>query len=1068
MWIVNLALRRPYTFIVAALLILLATPYVLRNAVVDVLPEIDIPVASILLTYNGLSAKEMGDRIVTPVSRNLTNTVSDVEHIESQAYAGLGVIKVFFRESADIATSIAQLTAAANSSLRSLPPGIAPPQILRYSATNLPILQLGISSPSLSEQELNEVAFNSIRTRLLAVNGTTVTAPFGGKFRLISVDLDSRELLARGMTAMDVVNAVNAQNLTLPMGTARFGGTEYNVALNGSPTTLDQLGNIPVSGGNGVQAYLRDIAHVRDGFSPQTNIVRRDGERGLLMTVLKNGNASTLDIIRDVLAALPAALALVPPDVNVTPLFDQSVFVRAAVSGVVEESVIAACLTAILLLLFLGNWRSTAIISLSIPLSILCSIIALHLLGESLNIMTLGGLAISVGILVDDATVTIENIETHLHKGKSAYQAILDGAAEIATPAFVSTLCICIVFLPMFFLAGIARHLFVPMALAVIFAMVASYILSRTLVPTLAWYLMRNQSQGLHDHGSAVLDVSAWKRPIICIHREFDQWFERLRVRYRELLQHLLLRGTRFALFFIVFCGASVGLYSSLGQDFFPVVDAGQIRLHVRAPVGTRIEEMPPLIDDIHNHIRSVIPQQEIVTLLDNIGGPYTPINTLYNNSGTIDTADAELMISLAPGHKSTHEYIRQLRLGLPGAFPGVEFFFQPADLITQSLNFGVPAPIDIQISGTNSETNLNVASELVHKIRQVPGAVDVHIYQRFNKPTLELTMDRARLRDSGLDTRDVAQNLLINVSSSFQTSPSYWLNPTNGNVYNVAVQSRYHEIDSLESLLRTPVGSTPGSGAQLLGNLVQVEAAGQMAVASRYNNQPVINIYSSVAGRDLGSTYRDIRDIVDAARAGLPRGSQLNIRGQVETMHESFTGLIAGSLVAVVLVYLLIVINFQSWLDALIIISALPAALAGIAWILYLTGTTLSVPALTGVIMTIGVATANSILLVSFARDCLQKGANPREAALQAGASRLRPVLMTASAMVIGMIPMAMGWSEGGSQNAPLGRAVIGGLLFATVSTLLFVPLVFAAVHGRLGYSTQYNVVESVLTTSR
>jgi len=1052
MWIVRLALRRPYTFIVAALLIVLATPFALQRTPVDVFPEVDIPAAAILLSYTGLPAKEMADRIVIPVERNLANSVSDMEHVESQTMAGLGVIKVFFQPQVDSATAISQLVASTQAALRSLPAGATPPTIVKYSASNLPIMQLGVSSKSLSDGELNDAAFNDLRPKLVTIPGLAITAPYGGRFRQVSVDIDGAALTARGLTPVDVVNALSAQNLTLPTGTAKLGDAEFNVALNGSPSTIAALGDTPIRRINGSTVYVRDVAQVRDGSQPPSTVVRRDGERGILMTLMKNGGASTLDILAAVNAALPKAIATLPPDVEVTPLADQSVFVRAAIRNVVEEALIASLLTVALILLFLGNWRSTAIIAISIPLSILSAILLLHLTGQTINVMTLGGLALAVGILVDDATVEIENVERHLHMGKPPQQAILDGAAEIATAAFVSTLCICIVFVPMFLLTGVARTLFVPLALAVVFAMLASWLLSRTLVPTLVLYLMRHRNRtGADGHAAR---PNALRR----VHLAFDRFFERLRHGYAAtlagLLQHKLLCGGLFMLF----CVASLGLTGRIGRDFFPTVDAGQIRLHVRAPVATRVEEMPALIDRIEADIRELIPASEIDNIIDIVGGPYTPYNTLYNNNGTYDSSDAEVMVALGKGHAPTRDHIRALRAALPRAFPGVEFYFQPADPVAQTLNFGLSAPIDIQFTGNKTAENLELASGLLRDIRHVDGAVDSFVYQRFNRPTLALEMDRTQLMQTGVQARDVAQNLLIALSSSYQTAPTQWLNPVNGNVYNVAVQTRQHEIDSLDALLQLPIGpagaTTLADGTprppQRLGDVVRVKPTAQQAVVSRYNIAPVIDILVNVDGRDLAGVQADIEKLIDEVRAKLPRGSDIVVRGQVVTMAQAFSELGLGVALAIVLVYLLIVVNFQSWLDALIIVAGLPAALAGIAWMLFLTGTPLSVPALTGAIMTMGVATANSILVVSFARERLAAGVPAHLAALDAGSTRLRPVLMTALAMIIGMLPMALGAGEGGEQNAPLGRAVIGGLGFATASTLVFVPLIFAALHGR------------------
>ena len=1044
MWIVQIALRRPYTFIVAALLILLAAPLALRKMPVDVFPEIDIPVVAIMLSYNGLTAKEMSERIVTPVERNLANAVSDMEHTESQTAAGLGIIKVFFQPQVDTATAISQLVASTQAALRSLPPGATPPTIVKYSATDLPILQLGVSSKTLTDQELNEQAFNVLRTRLITIPGVAVTAPYGGKSRLVSIDINRQALLARGMSPVDIVNALSVQNLILPTGTAKIGGLEANVSLNGSPDTMAALGDIPVTTVNGATVYVRDVAQVRDGYSPQNTVVRRDGERGLLMTVLKNGGASTLDIIQAIRDELPRAIRTLPEDVTVTPLVDQSSFVTAAINGVVHEALIAATLTAALLLLFLGNWRSTAIVAASIPLSIFCAIILLHLIGGSINTMTLGGLALAVGILVDDATVEIENVERHLHMGKAPIQAILDGAAEIAMPAFVSTLCICIVFVPMFFLEGVAGRLFVPLAQAVVFAMLSSYVLSRTLVPTLVMYLMRHQAR---QAGKAAADPGRLKR----IHLAFDRWFERVRGGYAEVLSALLLRKRVAGGLMLLFCVASCGLYAVLGRDFFPAVDAGQIRLHVRAPLGTRLEEMPPLVDRVEARIRQVMGAGEIASIVDIVGGPYSPYNTLYNNNGAFDSSDVEVMISLAEGHRPTAEHVRALRQALPQDFPGHEFYMQPADMVSQTLNFGLSAPIDIQIVGNKTAENLAIATELLNRVRKIPGAADVVMLQRFDRRSIALEMDRSRLAQTGLVARDVAQNVMVSLSSSFQTSATYWMNPNNGNIYNVAVQTPQHEVDSLEAVLGIPVSkpnSVGASDAQLLGNLVQVRPSSQQGNVSHYNIAPVLDILANVDGRDLGAVYADIEREIEAVRPKLARGSEINVRGQVVTMKQAHTSLAMGVGVAIVLVYLLIVVNFQSWLDALIIIAALPAGLAGIAWMLFLTGTTLSVPALTGAIMTVGVATANSILVVSFARQRLANGVPPLSAALDAGATRMRPVLMTAVAMMVGMAPMALGLGQGGEQNAPLGRAVIGGLLLSTVSTLIFVPLVFGGLH--------------------
>jgi multidrug efflux pump subunit AcrB len=1044
--VVQVALSRPYTFIVMAMLILLATPLALKNMATDIFPEIDIPVVSMIWNFKGLPAEEMGLRFAGQTERSLTTTVSDIEHIESTSLAGTTVIKVFFQPKANIQTAIAQVVAIAQSQVRQLPPGTSPPLIIQYSASSIPVIQLALSSPTLPEQRVFDAAVNQLRPQLVTIPGVAIPYPYGGKIRLISIDLNLQQLQARGLAPSDVVGALSAQNLILPSGTAKFGETEYNVTLDASPDTIAALGDLPVRTANGATVYLRDVADVRDGFQPQTNIVRRDGERGVLLSVLKNGGASTLDIVNDLRALLPFATQQLPENVKVTPLFDQSVFVKAAVGSVAVEAAIAAVLTALMVLLFLGNWRSTVIIALTIPLSILASILLLYAMGETLNIMTLGGLALSVGILVDQAIVTIENIERHLHAGAGLHEAILEGAGEIGVPAFVSTLCICIVFVPMFFLTGVARYLFVPMAEAVVFAMLVSYVLSRTLVPTLMMLMMAGQGAA-HAGRGALARIS----------RAFDARFERVRGAYAATLAAVLARRGAFALAFVAFSLGSCLLYPFLGRDFFPAVDAGQIKLHFRAPTGTRIEETAQIADRIEVAIRGLIPPAELETVLDNLGVPNSSINLSYSTSGTIGTLDGEILMGLREGHRPTPEYVSLLRRELPRRFPGIEFFFQPADIVTQILNFGLPAAIDVQFSGRDAAASAALAAELTRKIRAIPGAVDAHIHQRLDMPGVDLRMDRTRLQQMGLSAANVGQNLLLALAGSGQTAPAYWLNPANGIVYNIAVQTPDYRVDSLDALLNIPVnGESRRNGAQLLGNLVESQPARSQAVISRYDLLPTIDIFVGVQGTDLASVASQVDKLVDEVRPRLPRGSKVVVRGQVETMRKSFIGLGVGLAMAIVLVYLLIVVNFQSWIDAFIVIAALPAALAGIAWILFITATTLSVPALTGAIMTMGVATANSILLISFARDRMAAGVVPAEAALEAGATRIRPVLMTALAMIIGMIPMALGVGEGGEQNAPLGRAVIGGLVFATLSTLLFVPVVFAAVHERLARRRQ------------
>ncbi|MEK7889301.1 efflux RND transporter permease subunit [Burkholderia contaminans] len=1045
MWIVNLALKRPYTFIVMAIMIVLATPLALMRTPVDVLPAINIPVISVIWNYSGFSATEMTNRITSVHERILTTTVNNIQHVESTSLPGIAVVKVFLQPGANVQTAIAQAVSSAQAIVRQMPQGATPPLVITYSASSIPVIQLGLSSKTLSEQSLADIALNFLRPQLITVPGVQIPFPYGGRTRVVAIDLDPQALQAKGLTPADIVNAVNAQNLVLPTGTAKMGQTEYRIDTNASADTVADISNLPVQTINGATTYLREVAAVRDGFAPQTNVVRQNGQRGVLISILKSGDASTLKVVSDLKALLPKVIPTLPEGLTITPLFDQSVFVNAAVQGVIHEALIAAVLTAMMILLFLGNWRSTLIIAISIPLSIFTSLIALSALGETINIMTLGGLALAVGILVDDATVTIENIERHLHLGTNLHDAILEGAGEIAVPAFVSTLCICIVFVPMFFLTGVARFLFVPLAEAVVFAMLASYVLSRTLVPTLAMLLFRPQ-QASTGPGRA---TSRFAR----IHHAFNAAFERLRAWYIVLLSILLVRRRFYAMCFLGFCVLSTGLVFVLGRDFFPNADSGNIRLHMRAPTGYRIEETARLADQVERVIRETVPPDELGAIVDNLGLPVSGINLSYSNAGTIGTLDGELLIALKPGHRATQHYVQALRNVLPGRFPGVEFFFQPSDIITQILNFGQPAAIDLQVLGNDLASNMTIASSLMKKIRQIPGAVDVHVLQRNDEPTLLADMDRTRMQQLNLSAQNVAQNMLISLSGSSQTTPSFWINPRTGVQYPLQIQTPQYNISSVDDLLGTPISASGRTGMplQLLGNLVQVRSTANPAVITHYNIRPAIDVYVSVEGRDLGAVAGEIDRIVSDARATLPRGTELTMRGQIETMRTSYIGLGAGVAMAIVLVYLLIVVNFQSWLDPLIIISAMPAALAGIVWMLFITGTHLSVPALTGAIMTVGVATANSILVVSFARQRLADGAPPLTAALEAGATRIRPVLMTALAMIIGMVPMALGLGEGAEQNAPLGRAVIGGLLFATVSTLLFVPLVFGGVHARL-----------------
>ena len=1046
MWIVRLALQRPYTFIVMALLILILSPIVILRTPVDIFPEINIPVISIIWQYQGLSAQEMADRIISNTERGLTTTVNDIEHTETQAMDGRAITKVFFHPTANLQLSLSQVTAISQTAVRNLPQGTNPPLIIVYSASSVPFVQVGISSKTLPEQSLNDLSVNFIRPQLTTVNGAAIPFPYGGKQRVVAVDINTSAMQAKGLTPVDVVNAINAQNLILPSGTAKIGSVQYEVSMNGSPDTIAEINALPVRTQNGVTTYLRDVAQVRDGFSPQTNVVRQDGLRGTLITVMRNGGASTLDIVNNIKETIKRVTPTLPSDLDIRPLFDQSLFVRASINGVLREALTAACLTAAMILLFLGNWRSTLIIAISIPLSILCSVIVLSALGETLNIMTLGGLALAVGILVDDATVEIENIDRNLAQGKELKTAILDGASQIAVPAFVSTLCICIVFVPMFFLAGVARFLFVPLAEAVVFAMLASYLLSRTLVPTLVMYLLRG-----HEHEDKFRIGRGITAPFKRLQIGFERRFEQLREAYHRTLRSAMEHRRFFITSFLGFCAVSIGLVFFLGQDFFPEVDAGIFRMHVRGRAGLRIEETARLCDEIENYVRSRIPKEELVTVLDNIGLPYSSINNSYSTAGSIGTSDAEILFSLnQERHHPTAGYVKQLREELPRQFPGVEFFFQPADIVSQILNFGLPSPIDIQIVGRNQAQNYQLAQELANQLRHVPGAADVHVQQLMNAPALRLNVDRSRAQQVGLQQRDVAQNLLVSLSGSFQTAPTFWLNRENGVTYNVAVQTPEYRVDSLQALLNTPIAAPGAPAPQVLGNLATVSPAVTPAVISHYNIQPVMDVYASVQGRDLGGVARETRRIVADFEKKLPKGSRIDMRGQVQTMTSSFAGLGIGLVMSIVLVYLLIVVNFQSWLDPFIIITALPGALAGIVWILLLTHTTLNVPSLTGAVMCMGVATANSILVISFARERMRDGLSPRDAALEAGHTRMRPVIMTALAMIIGMVPMALGMGEGGEQNAPLGRAVIGGLVFATVATLLFVPVVFSMIHGR------------------
>ena len=1046
MWIVRIALQRPYTFVVLAILLLILGPLAVMRTPVDIFPNIGIPVVATIWNFTGLPADEMGSRITANYERALTITVNDIEHIESQSLNGIAVVKTFFQPSVKTEMATAQTTAIAQTMLRNLPPGTVPPFITVYNASSVPIMQLALTSPRLSEQELFDDGNNIIRTQLATVQGAALPYPYGGMIRQIQVDLDQKRLWALNLTAQDVNNAIGLQNLILPAGTEKIGPYEYNIKLNASPQTVKELNDLPVKMVNGAMVYVRDVAHVRDGFAPQTNVVRVNGQRAVLMTILKTGAASTLDIISKVKQKLGLIRASLPPDFNLHVIGDQSVFVRAAISGVVREGVIAASLTGLMILLFLGSWRSTVIITVSIPLSILASLVMLSVLGETINIMTLGGLALAVGILVDDATVAVENINWHLEHGKEVEPAILDGARQIAIPALVSTLCICIVFVPMFFLTGVSRYLFVPMAEAVMFAMLASYFLSRTLVPTMAKYLLHAHephfSEEAHEAPSRNL-LMRWQFA-------FEGWFDAFRHASHRRLAAVLGHRRLFAAGFLAFVTLSfVALRPWLGADFFPSVDAGQIKLHLRAHTGTRVEETTVLCDQADAVIRTVIPADEIESLTHNVGLPYSGLNLTYSNSAPIGPEDADIYIALREKHRPIADSIRDLRTALARAMPGVSFAFLPADMVSQILNFGLPAPIDVQVVGNRKAENRAYADMLLDKIRHIPGIVDSRIQQAQDAPEFDVAVDRSRAEELGITQHDVASDLLITLSGSFQTSPTFWLDPKNNVSYPIVTQTPQYQLGSLEDLRNIPVSGSAGK-TQILGALASVKRGVGAAVVSQYNAQPTVDIFANVQDRDLGGVSGDLKRLLGDTKAQVPKGSTVVARGQMQTMDESFTGLYFGLLGAIVLVYFLIVVNFQSWSDPFIIITALPGAIVGIVWMLFLTRTTLSVPALTGAIMCMGVATANSILVISYARERMTQGDDAVAAVLEAGYTRLRPIMMTALAMIIGMVPMALGFGEGGEQNAPLGRAVIGGLLFATAATLFFVPAVFSIIHGR------------------
>ena len=1068
MWIVRLALRRPYTFAVFAFLILILGAFSILSMPTDIFPNIDIPVVTVVWQYTGLSAQEMSTRIAFNSERGMTTTVNDIEHIESQSLNGITVIKIFFQPHVNIGSAVAEVGAISQVQLRSLPPGTTPPFVIQYNASSVPVLQLGVSAPGYNEQQLFDIGSNTIRTQFATVEGAQTPFPYGGKQRQIQVDLDLHALEAKGLSPADVVNAVSAQNLIVPSGTMKIDRFEYAIETNSAPSVVNDLNNLPIKTANGAVIYIRDVAHVRDGNPPQTNIVRVDGRRAILMNIMKTGSSSTLDIIKGIKERLANIKGQLPPQMQINALSDQSIFVRSAIDGVVREAIVAACLTAVMILIFLGSWRSTVIIAVSIPLSILCSLTMLYVLHETINIMTLGGLALAVGILVDDATVEIENINRNLESGKEIEQAILDGAAQIATPALVSTLAICIVFVPMFFLSGVSRYLFIPLAEAVVFAMLASYLLSRTVVPTMAKYLLVE-----HDDAQTARKRAS-RNPLVHFQLAFESGFEKLRNGYLDMLALCVDHAGAFLVLFIVFSVASVGiLLPSLGQDFFPAVDAGQFKIHVRARTGTRIEETAALCDHIDNTIRENIPAKEVVTIVDNIGLPYSGLNLSYSTSAPIGPTDADIQVQLTKDHHPTAAYVENLRTVLNREYPGVTFYVLPVDIVTQILNFGLSAPIDIQIVGPDLNDNRALAEKMLDEIRYVPGAVDARIQQPFNFPKMTVDVDRTRAQTIGLTQQNVAQSLLVALSGSFQTTPNFYLDPSNGVTYNVAIQAPQYKLDSLAELESLPVnspasvqqgnlaaasGSQPASVSgvpppvEVLGNVASITPGTELGTVSHYDVQPVLDIYANVDGTDLGSVTRKMEDIISRNEKNLPRGSHFTLRGQSETMKKSYFGLLAGLAFSILLVYLLIVVNFQSWLDPFLIISALPAALAGIVWFLFLTNTRLSVPALTGAIMCMGVATANSILVVSFAREQLEiLVGDARKAALNAGFVRLRPVIMTALAMIIGMVPMSLGLGDGGEQNAPLGRAVIGGLLLATIATLFFVPAFFSVVHGWL-----------------
>jgi multidrug efflux pump subunit AcrB len=1047
MWIVRLALNRPYTFIILALLILILGPVMILSTPTDIFPNINIPVIAVAWTYTGLNAEDVETRLTTPYEKVLTTLVDNIQHIESTSYNGEAIVKIFLQPGSSLDTANAQVVASGGFVQRFLPPGIQPPEIINFSASSVPILQLGLSGEGISEQQLNDLALNFLRTQLITVPGAVIPLPYGGKQRQVMINMNQNLMQAKGVSSSDVLNAVNAQNLILPSGTAKVAESELDVRMNVYPRTAAELNNVPIKQVGNTTIYLREVATVSDSFAVQTNVVRQDGNRGVLMSILKAGNASTLDVVSGIRDILPRAASTLPPELKITPIADQSVFVRGAINGVVREAVIAGALTAVMILLFIGSWRSTVIIAISIPLSILTSIIVFSSLHQTINIMTLGGLALAVGILVDDATVEIENINRILEEGHETdiKQAILDGAQQIAIPALVSTLCICIVFMPLFLLGGVARYLFVPLAEAVVFAMLASYLLSRTLVPTLAMYMLR-----LNE------DVGDTRNVFSRFQKAFERRFERLRNVYRDLLTRSVLRRKIFIPAFLLICVCTFLLVPWLGQDFFPQTDSGQFILHIRSKTGMRIEETARLSDLVEDFIRQQVPPAEMDNILDNIGLPYSPLNTMHSTSGVLGANDVDVLVSLREKHHPTADYIRTLRQRLPEEFPGVTFYFLPADMVTQILNFGLPSPIDVQIEGSNVRLSHQIAEKMMADMRGVAGLADLHIQQPLDYPTLEVTVDRTKASQAGYTELQVAQSALNTLSGSFQITPMFLVNWNNGVNYNLVAQSPQYRIQSVKDIQNIPIAGGRNGNPEILADVASMKRSHEMAILSHYNIRRVIDVYGSVQDRDLGATSRDVQQIVDRYRKALPRGTFITVRGQVDTMHKSYTGLIAGLGAAVVLVYMLIVVNFQSWLDPFIIITALPAAMAGIVLMLFFTGTTLSVPALMGALMCVGVGTANSILVVSFAKEKLAEHGDAIRAAIEAGNTRFRPVVMTALAMIIGMVPMALGLGDGGEQNAPLGRAVIGGLLCATMATLVFVPSVFALFHWKPKSSEQ------------